>query len=210
MSDPTPQLDVSKHRRRRRLLVGVGGVMFVVVVLFGSRNSEGVLDGGAEAAMTWAIVVAIVIAMIAVIMPILNGERRRLARRASEARPGSTIISGNASADTKLDAPEGVSRRGMRIGGGPLVIALLPQTIEVWSRGDAAPRWTIDRAKAEVAVGYQRNGNASALGIFISDGAQTVRFLPADDSLGMFNEVGRVESALRALGEDPERHLKRS
>jgi hypothetical protein len=152
MSDPAPKLDVSKHRQRRRLLLGFVGVMLVVIVLFGSRDSDGILEGGVEAATSWVIAFAVVIAIVALIVPMLNSERRRLAARVGQARPGSTVIPGNASADTKIDAPEGVSRRGLRMGGGPLAVALLPQTIEVCSRGDTAPRWTIDRTKAEVAV----------------------------------------------------------
>ena len=210
MSDPAPKLDVAKHRRRRIWLLASVAVLLTLVVLFGRRDSEGVLEGGAGAAVPWVIAFGLIIALIAIIMPLLSGERRRLVARVQAARPGATVIPGSASAETKVDAPRGASRRGMRFGGGPVVIAVLPQTIEVWSRGDTAPRWTIDRTRMRVAVGYQRNGNSTSLGLFVDDGTQAVRFLPADESVGMFNEVGRVESALRALGEDPDQHLNRS
>ena len=77
----------------------------------------------------------------------LAGRPRLLAAKVSRLRPDATVIAAITTIETRGDArvSGAVDRRWDELGGSPVVLAALPDRVEVWARGEDRPRWWVMR-----------------------------------------------------------------
>lgn len=210
----TTRFSTRKHRRRLWIGWALGVVLAVVGIATTLRypSATGRSLDERPIPLVGGIVTGVVICavVIAIAVPILLRRLDILVQFVSRARPGAAIIPGSGSKETRRDARRvGVSAR--RLGGTSiLVLAVLPDHMEIWARKDLAPRWTISRAGAEIEIiSIEHTGvglNTRSLpGLRVSDGERSVHLFPGYPGL---DRPASRERALRDLGADPAAHIE--
>lgn len=208
--EETTKLSTRKHRRRLWLGGTLGALLAVVGIATGLRyqSATGTSSDERLTLLVGGTVTGVLIvgAVIAIAVPILFRRLDILVQFVSRARPDAAIIPGSGSKQTRRDARSaGVSAR--RVGGTSiLVLAVLPDQIEVWARKDLTPRWTIRRTGAQVGVVQVEHAGVGLetrrmAGIRVSDGERSVHFFPGYPGL---DRPASRERALRDLGADPD------
>ncbi|MGH3351005.1 MAG: hypothetical protein ACRDPS_10100 [Nocardioides sp.] len=123
-----------------------------------------------------------------------------------DAGPGSTIVYSLGSHDAKRCARKARARSRHLGENETFAVLVRPDAFEIWGYGDTAPRWTIERAKAEiqtvgvlVKIDYWTDGipfrREYEPGVRISDGKRAIHIIPAGSAI----RGTPVESVLRAL-----------
>lgn len=124
-------------------------VMRVVAVLLGVVAVVRLLSVALDPEQRGIVLAAVLFTVLLVGGVVLGVARRvrRLADRVAELRPGAVVIPAYTTAETALEARAlGVSSRKWNdMGGTPVVLAALPDRVEVWARGEDRPRWWVMR-----------------------------------------------------------------
>ncbi|WP_277209406.1 hypothetical protein [Isoptericola croceus] len=166
--------------RRLTTTGGLAGLASVLIVLLyaayiGRRLGDpGVLGGVAVLLAVAALAVA---AWFAVVSARVRGQVRRVARH----RPGTPLVVGRPT--TALTAEARRLRAGTR--GLPpdcpdrehVVYALLTDRVELWVRGDDAPRWWVT-LPASVATGSTRFGGSTVDTLTVRDATAGLELVP--------------------------------
>jgi hypothetical protein len=142
--------------------------------------------------------------------------RDGLLKAVQAARPGVPVILALGTSATREDALRaGVGTNGFNqwSGTSSLALAVLPDVVEVWVRGDQWPRWGIRRAGAEIGVRTMHLGSTrgpqprGVIGLLVSDGERSVHCVPYYRTISGRRHVAHVEQALRDLGLNPAFYL---
>jgi hypothetical protein len=140
----------------------------------------------------------------------LAGRPRLLAAKVSRLRPGATVIAGITTIETRGDArvSGAVDRRWDELGGSPVVLAALPDRIEVWAPGEDRPRWAITRRPdfppVAVLASMPTGGIAqvqSTPALLITDGVSRVTVIPVYSGFNASAPHRAQAGVQRALGE---------
>ena len=132
--------------------------------------------------------------------------RRQLAK-VSAARPFAQVVLGMTTPELLTEARRlGVStRRISATGGEHAVLAVLPDGVEAWFRGDHAPRWRVDRtAGTSVRVEEVRIQLGTFEQVRVADDRTAVEVVPVDPRVSrLLSRAARrrqVDCLLNALG----------
>ncbi|PFG44293.1 hypothetical protein ATJ88_3015 [Isoptericola jiangsuensis] len=171
---------------RSRPLVTTGAlaatVSVLIVLLYAGRIGMHLDDPGVLALVGVLVLVAAVgvLAWCGVVSVRVRSQVRRVDRH----RPGAPLVVGRPT--TALTAQARALRAGTR--GLPpdaadrehVVYAFLPDRVELWVRGDDAPRWWVT-LPADVSAGTTGAGRSGLDALTVRDGAATLELVPTSD-----------------------------
>jgi hypothetical protein len=131
---------------------------------------------------------------------------RTLARRVERLRPGAVVIPAYTTVETSLDAiaSGGSNRRWNQMGGTPVVLAALPDRVEVWALREERPRWAVMRRAQFPPVAVRGVvGVRRPPALHLTDGSSRVTVVPAYSAVratmsGSQADLARAMSALGA------------
>lgn len=216
---------VNRVRLGAVVVAAVGLVLLALRLLFGSRNSEGILESG-NLAQLWFLLAVVVVgigAAVAVARSMSRANRQfhqEFQRFLALEHPDAPIIVGPQPRDLLSQATAaGVSTE--RIGHGGLVGLVVQQEgVDVWIPGDLEPRWRVLRVPGWVRVAPSalpkqrwtaQNPDMVVHAIEASDGERSASVVVQPEKADRKNPgratVEAFAQALRALGEDPAEHI---
>lgn len=200
------KFDVTRHRTAT-WIAAAGAVVTVTFALLTLGRSEG------PYAVLIFLGACVVLGLTAVVTaPLFRRRRARLPDAVRAAHPGAPVIPARSAPATRKDAGlAGAATDGLgKWTTSTIALAVLPDRVEVWVRGDQRPRWAVRRADAEIGVESLRfPGQTPDLpGIRMSDGERSVHFIPYYPDIRRRRQVAHLERALHDLGENPADHLR--
>lgn len=192
---------MSTKKSGRQTAYIVSAVVFLAVCV------ARLVTGGTPAFWAFAIGIAVVGIVVAIVLPRTS---RRLARTTDHAlarRPGAITVPAYSCAEMHAIAQaHGVSAQGLsRHGGSPLAIAVLADRFEVWVRLEETPRWTVMRnPQTQVVSARGGYGNREVNAVAVVDETGTPGFLVVPAYRPIRNMGGSdaegLQRALAALG----------
>ncbi len=180
----------------------------VLSVLLGGLFVVSVVPAEHRVVVAAAVVVGAVVT--AGLVTGLAGRPRLLAAKVARLRPGATVIPAITTIETRGDArvSGGVERRWDELGGSPVVLAALPDRVEVWAPGEDRPRWAITRRPdfppVAVLASMPTGGIAQVQptpALLLTDGVSRVTVIPVYSGFNASAPHRAQASVQRALGE---------
>ncbi|MFV2144813.1 hypothetical protein [Isoptericola sp. G70] len=170
-----------------RRLATTGGlaavVSVLVVLLYSARVGRRIGEPGVISGLALVLVVAAV--AVAVWFAVVSARVRSQVARVARYRPGSPLFVGRPTAALTAEA------RSLRAGtrGLPpdcpdrehVVYAILTDRVELWVRGDDAPRWWVT-LPAPVATGTVGSGRRVLDALTVRDASARLQLVPTSDS----------------------------
>lgn len=216
---------VNRFRIGAVVLAAVGLVALAARLLFGYRDSEGILESG-DLTLLWGML-AVLVVVIGVAVAVTRSQNRanrqfheEFQRFLAREHPAAPVIVGPQPRDLLARATAaGVSTD--RIGHGGLAGLVVQQDgVEVWIPGDLEPRWQVRRIPGWVRVApsavpkqkWPAQGPDTVVhAIEVSDGERSASVIVQPERTVRRNPgramVEAFAQALRALGEDPAEHI---
>lgn len=170
--------------RRLATTSGLAAVVSVLVVLlYSARIGRRIGEPGVVSGLAVVLVVAAV--AVAVWFAVVSARVRGQVTRVERHRPGAPLFVGRPTAALTAEAQR--LRAGTR--GLPpdcpdrehVVYAILTDRVELWVRGDDAPRWWVT-LPAPVATGIVRSGRRELDALTVRDAAARLQLVPTSDA----------------------------
>ncbi|MEV0952308.1 hypothetical protein [Promicromonospora sp. NPDC050249] len=216
---------VNRFRIGAVVVAAVGLVFLALRLLFGSRNSAGILESG-DLTLLWGVLVLLVVvigggAAVARSKSRANREfTQDFERFLALEHPHDAIVVGLQPRDLLARATAAGASTDLIGHGGLVGLVVRQERVEVWIPGDLEPRWQVLRVPGRVRVAPSslpkqkwpaQGPDAVVHAIEVSDGEQSASVVVQPGRTDRKNPgratVEAFAQALRALGEDPADHI---
>jgi hypothetical protein len=170
-----PEKATESRRRTYGAVLGVVALVSVLRLLLTLRR-------GGTGALVWVVAILVVAVVVVVTLAVVVRRVSGLAQHVARRRPGAVLIPAVTAGEMPdLAGSLGVSRRGLGgQGGSPVALAVLPDRVEVWLRGDEAPRWWVARtASTTVRVAPAVFGARRRDAVWVEDTGAALAVQPA-------------------------------